>query len=139
MDDILQKQIALVQKLYDLTLAKKLDWQSNDYEGRIETRLADLYVSLAATDHEGTPFEVINIWRNGDLIESINDGLLPDPPKNGDFPTYWDLMVALRELAERQASKIEQTLDTLLDALEAVAKPKQNKSFDSDLDDDVPF
>lgn len=137
MDDIVQKHRALVHKIFDLTSRKRLDWTKNEYEGRLETRLGNLIVSLDSREYEDTPFEFVNIWRNGDLIDSFNDGVLGGEAPNSSYESYWKMMVALRELAERQASKIDETLDELLGALDKIDNPP--KLTLSDLDEDVPF
>ncbi|MFD1951975.1 hypothetical protein ACFSGX_14475 [Sphingomonas arantia] len=142
MDEIQRKQAELVIRLHRLTTARILDWNRNEYEGnRLEARLGDMQIVLSNTNHEGTPFEIIEVWRNDNFIQSFNDGNLNIKPPSNDMQSYWHIMSSLRELAEQQSLKIEEHLDTLLTALDDLEnqRPKSASPFDSDLDDDVPF
>jgi hypothetical protein len=141
MDEIVVKQIALVHKLYELTVQKKIPWEFDGYYGSVEAVFSGLEVSLSNVEHEGTPFETIKISRNGNQIDYFTDSGLEGNPRLPEFDSYWKFMVALRELAARQAAKIEETLDKLLETLEEVDNPKslpKPNPFDDDLDD-VPF
>jgi hypothetical protein len=135
------KQARLVDRLYALTAAKKIAWSGDSLYGPVEARIGEVSVTLCETNFDGNPYELITISNPyGGELQKFTDGTLSDVPKPDDFETYWKKMTALRELAARQALRIEETLDRVLAALDEIESPKPRTSpFESDLDDDVPF
>jgi hypothetical protein len=141
-NDVTRKQAALVDQLHLLTKKKKLVWDRNPFSSDLEASLSGLNVVLDSVMHEDSPFEVIHIKDDqGNTLQSFTDGILANEVVGVEgFGSYWNLMVELREMAEAQASKVEDTLDTLLSRLKEIESPSPRRSaFDSDLDDDVPF
>lgn len=125
-EEVSAKQASLVAKLYTLTKNKKLRWEVEEWNERLQTSLSGMEIVLKSIEYESTPYEVIEIYKGESLVQSFNDGNLQGIPQVGAFDSHWEIMVQLHEMAKRQASGVEEDLDALLSSLD-------------ELDDDVPF
>ena len=119
-DTIAQKHARLIDRLYERTMSKRIEWRTNVFDKELYAEIADLTVKLVADNNNGVPIETVKVLRNSTLIESFNDEelTLETPPSRTSFETYWKMMTALRIAASRQASGAEEAVDTMLSALD---------------------
>lgn len=118
------KHAALVDRLWDQTQSKRIDWEIEAFTHKLRARVGDFVIQLEkGSGTDGSPVEVVKIVDPKDQlfsgeIESFTDEELVDlTPRSMAFDSYWKKMEALRIDARRQAVGAEQALDSIMKSL----------------------
>ena len=119
METTQDKHKKLAERLFARTAEKALDWKVDEW-GDPYTNLADktLFVELSE-NLEGQPLLLVKVADStGDIIERFNDEQIKGLPAVGGFKNYFDLLDQLRQMAIRQSTGADKTLDELIAILD---------------------
>lgn len=120
-DPIARKHANLIDRLYDKTEGKTIDWEYDEARSEVSADVGNYKVSLvAASNPNGSPVEVVRIKEgfSNRLIEAFNDEELDGLHLRANgFESYWQKMEALRSAAYRQALGAEKAVDDILKEL----------------------
>jgi hypothetical protein len=112
---MIEKQVALVVKLYDRTLKGKVEWEnSSRVPNAFQCSFSDYTVRINLQERNDTTDVFIRIFnQNGAAIETFSDESI-----KGKMENPYALMSDLYERAKRIALGSDKALDDLLSALE---------------------
>lgn len=119
------KQRKLVELLYKKTLEKKIKWEINTQE-QIYTNIAGRLLFVhSGINEQGEDLILFNLYDGeGKQSDAFNDETIKfDEFVPSGFDNWYLLCAALMDMAKRQATGADDTLDAMID----------------ELDDDVPF
>jgi hypothetical protein len=121
MSDTADKFRALIVKLFDRTLERKLKWTLEQSSGLLFCEMSDFVVRLSSTrTASNEPLEKIEVVDAlGQTLDLFYDTTVSGkvPPRSG-YTTYYDLMKELRLQARRQAIGADSALDRILRSLD---------------------
>ena len=120
MSATVDKYRLLVERLYKRTTARKLIWTYDPFDDDVSTSVSDKKIHLARGENVNDEPIIRLTMRNADhvVLESYDDeDLSGSVPKIPSFSSYFQLMVALRDMAMRQATGADKALDDVLDEL----------------------
>jgi hypothetical protein len=113
------KYKAMIDSLYENTMARKIDWKLTD-RGNPFVQVGNYSVILEnKEDADGSPYILVSINDMfGGFIESFSDNTLSEEtPGISNFSNYWGLMEDLINIARRQARGADSALDDIIKQL----------------------
>ena len=117
---------ALITKIFELTLARRLEWDVEPFSSEVACLFSKYKVALLTSeDAEGTPYVVARIYNNKDeMIDSFTDNDLNSlaPPK-AIATSYWKLMTRLENMARRTAMGADEAVKSIMQELEDKDNP----------------
>jgi hypothetical protein len=126
-DKSLEKDLALVQTLYERTRAGAVEWQETSDRRGFETRLANFELRLQMIPDQNYPDDpdyellVIDVSSGTEIERISNTSLRPVmDQKTEDGLTPYKLLVRTYEMARRQALRVDDALETILEKLAKV-------------------
>lgn len=119
------KYRTLVERLYEKTNSRSLQWSYNVDDDRVWTSIANRTLTIMKGENDDLePLITVEITGLNNRRERFDDEALQGPSPNvRGFNSYYVLMDALRDGAIRQATGADEDVDAIL----------------NDLDDDLPF
>jgi hypothetical protein len=126
MSDGLENYEKIVERLFEKTRDRKLEWSFEWNEKIPRTPLGAYVIQLRQSDNaEGEPIIYVEILTNRDeLVDRFSDETLSSrTTKFEQFPSYFRLMEQLYHLAFREATGADKAIKAIID----------------ELDDDIPF
>ena len=115
--DVVEKQSALIKKVYERTEAGMLAWTERIGGEGYSISFPEYSINInALSGSRGTSYWVDIVNHEGKVIESFSDKSLSEAAWDED---YSDLMRNLYTLARRQALGADEALDDLLEKLGA--------------------
>lgn len=137
-----QKQAALVDALFEKTASGEMHWMETSIVGTFSTVLSGYIVHIEFEEEvfgEQAAATVAILNRDGERIDVFSENDLKNQkPSVKPYTDYYHLLADLYKRASRDASGAEKVLDSLLNILGVVVKPKP-AGWKSDTDDEIPF
>ncbi len=115
-----ERYAMVIEELYELTLAKKIEWEI-DSDNEVKCALSKYFISLDQTeDAEGAPYISVKIRDGqGSIIDRFNDNDLANQrPNIAGKTSYWQIMLDLIHQAGRQATGADDALDQIIQDLQ---------------------
>ncbi len=115
METVASKRVKFCQQLSDLTAKRRISWKKDT--GNVYAGIGGNYVYLwGSHDDEMSPLEHVEITS----ADNTSLDLFSDVDLGEEGAGMWIVMRDTRLLAERQSSGIDETLDSMLEALSEI-------------------
>lgn len=117
-----EKYATLVDELFKRTSSGRLAW-SEDVLSTPAASIADNTISIQKSRNvKNQPVVKIDILDKAyNIIDTFTDEDLPEYVQPEGFESYWELLVELEKMAQRNASGADEALDKILGHLKSEA------------------
>ena len=122
MSETIEKYTKLVDRLFEFTKDKRIEWRSDPFTDEVSCHFSNFNIKINdGSDSEGSPYIKLSIVNFSDVeIDSFTDNdLVSNTPKLRGYSSYWKLMEELLKLARRQSRGADDAIDNILNELDA--------------------
>lgn len=121
MSDPYIKQAKLMERLFQLTQSKRLDWQVDPFDDEVSCLFSTHKIVINdRRDSDGSPYVHVSIKNlSGSDVDSFTDNDLSEAtPAIPGVDSYWKLMNELLRMARRQSKGADEAIDNILGELD---------------------
>lgn len=120
MSSLVEKQARLVNAIHKANNLGNLKWHASEAVSDIfYTSVKDNLIYLSMIDENGTESVKVEIFVNGEFVESfIDDDLAASEIKPIGFDYWFQALTSLLDYAKRSASGVDKILDELIKYLD---------------------
>lgn len=121
MTTVTEKYRALVNRLYDKTVDKGINWTQESGGPGVVGQFGSFSIRLVSVrTSNNNPLEVVEVFNSeGSKVDRFNDETIGgEGTRYPSLPYYYDLMKELRKTAQRQASGADSAIDDILKELD---------------------
>lgn len=110
---------ALLSKLHEATLQKRISWNIDDFSEEIETTVGKNRLGMSVMDKGNAKSVRVRVYsEDGSVIDSFDDDDFGTASAPTGYTSYWFFMNEMIRAAKRSASGADKVIDDLISELD---------------------